>query len=96
MWPILLVFVIWFVPFRNSTAISVQLHFKWLVPETRWGGVLMSCTAVVARPWTLAHLNNSGTGASGCDRPGRHCLHQARSTVRCRVSGMTGELHPIM
>ena len=27
-------------------------------------------------------------------QPGRHCLHQARSTVRCSASRMKGELHP--
>ena len=27
-------------------------------------------------------------------QPGRHCLHQARSAVRCLTSRMKGELHP--
>ena len=30
---------------------------------------------------------------SGFHQPGRHCLHQARSTVRCSASRMKGELH---
>ena len=31
---------------------------------------------------------------SGFHRPGRHCLHQVRSAVRCSASRMKGELHP--
>ena len=31
---------------------------------------------------------------SGFNAPGRHCLHQARSAVRCWASRMKGELHP--
>ena len=30
----------------------------------------------------------------GFRRPGRHCLHQARSAVRCWASRTKGELHP--
>ena len=37
-----------------------------------------------------------GRSTSGFHRPGRHCLHQARSVVRCRASRMKGELHPTM
>ena len=35
-----------------------------------------------------------GRSTSGCHRPGRHCLHQARSAVWCRASRKKGELHP--
>ena len=31
---------------------------------------------------------------SGFHRPGRHCLHQARSAVRCPASRKKRELHP--
>ena len=31
---------------------------------------------------------------SGFHRPGSHCLHQARSAVRCSASRRKGELHP--
>ena len=31
---------------------------------------------------------------SGCHQPGRHCLHQARSAVRCSASRIKDELHP--
>ena len=34
-----------------------------------------------------------GRSTSGFHRPGRHCLHQARSAVRCSASRMKGELH---
>ena len=35
-----------------------------------------------------------GRSTSGFHRPGRHCLHQARSAVRCWASRTKGELHP--
>ena len=35
-----------------------------------------------------------GRSTSGFHQPGRHCLHQARSAVRCSASRMKGELHP--
>ena len=35
-----------------------------------------------------------GRSTSGFHQPGRHCLHQARSTVRCSASRMKGERHP--
>ena len=35
-----------------------------------------------------------GRSTLGFHQPGRHCLHQARSTVRCSASRMKGELHP--
>ena len=35
-----------------------------------------------------------GRRTSGFHRPGRHCLHQARSAVRCWACRMQGELHP--
>ena len=35
-----------------------------------------------------------GRSTSGFHQPGRHCLHQARSAVRCSASCMKGELHP--
>ena len=31
---------------------------------------------------------------SGFHRPGRHCMHQARSTVRCSLIRVKSELHP--
>ena len=33
-----------------------------------------------------------GRSTSGFHQPGRHCLHQARSAVRCSASRMKGEL----
>ena len=35
-----------------------------------------------------------GRSMSGFHKPGRHCLHQARSAVRGPASRMKGELHP--
>ena len=35
-----------------------------------------------------------GRSTSSFNQPGRHCLHQARSAVRCSASRMKGELHP--
>ena len=35
-----------------------------------------------------------GRSTSDSHRPGRHCLHQARSAFRCWSSGMKDELHP--
>ena len=35
-----------------------------------------------------------GRSTSGFHQPGRQCLHQARSAVRCSASRMKGELHP--
>ena len=35
-----------------------------------------------------------GRSTSGFHQPGRHCLHQARSAVRCAASCMKDELHP--
>ena len=35
-----------------------------------------------------------GRSMSGFHRPGRHCLRQARSAVRCLASRMKSELHP--
>ena len=35
-----------------------------------------------------------GRSTSGFHQPGRHCLRQARSAVRCSASRMKGELHP--
>ena len=38
-------------------------------------------------------LTIPGRSTSGFHQPGRHCLHQARSAVRCSASRMKGELH---
>ena len=35
-----------------------------------------------------------GWSTSGFHQPGRHCLHQARSAVRCSASRMKGDLNP--
>ena len=35
-----------------------------------------------------------GRSISGFHQPGRHCLHQARSAVRCSASRTKGKLHP--
>ena len=35
-----------------------------------------------------------GRSTAGFHQPGRHCLHQARSAVRCLASRMKGEPHP--
>ena len=35
-----------------------------------------------------------GRSTSGFHQPGRRCLHQARSAVRCSASRMKGELNP--
>ena len=34
-----------------------------------------------------------GRSTSGLHQPGRHCLHQARSAMRCSTSRTKGELH---
>ena len=49
--------------------------------------VSMSCMAVVVyhRP---SHPYTAGTEHVGFHRPDRHCLHQARSAVRCSASRM--------
>ena len=39
-------------------------------------------------------LTMPGRNTSGFHQPGRHCLHQARSAVRCSASRMKSELHP--
>ena len=39
-------------------------------------------------------LTMPGRSTSAFPLPGRHCLHQARSAVRCSASRMKGELHP--
>ena len=39
-------------------------------------------------------LTIPGRGTPGSRRPGRRCLRQALSLVRCRVSCMKSELHP--
>ena len=59
-----------------------------------WGGVLKfvhvrSRMAIGSRIPTMP-----GRSTSGFHQPGRHCLHQARSAVRCLASRMKGELHP--
>ena len=38
----------------------------------------------------------TGRSTSGFHQPGRHCLHQARSAVRCSTSRTKGELHPVL
>ena len=35
-----------------------------------------------------------GRCTSDFHQPGRYCLHQARSAVRCSARAMKGELHP--
>ena len=35
-----------------------------------------------------------GRSTLGYHQPGRHCLHQARSAVKCSASRMEGELRP--
>ena len=35
-----------------------------------------------------------GRSTSGFHQPDRHCLHQARSAVKCSASRMRGKLHP--
>ena len=35
-----------------------------------------------------------GRSKSGFNQPDRHCLHQARSAVRCSAISMKSELHP--
>ena len=59
-----------------------------------WGGVLIimhgrSGMTIDPRIPTIP-----GRRTSGFHRPGRHCLHQARSAARCWASRMKGELHP--
>ena len=59
-------------------------------------GALMSCMdrsllSVDPRIPTMP-----GWSTSGVHRPGRHCLHQARSAVTCSATRMKGTLHPII
>ena len=83
-------------------------HCNFPDPDRRWGGgvlivvlpvkgggVLMSYMAVVV-PMTIDPRipKIPGRGTSGFHRSGRHCLHKARSAVRCFSIRMKGELHP--
>ena len=55
---------------------------------------LISCMAVVLLTIDPRIPTTPGRSMSGFHRPGRHCLHQARSAVRCWASRVKGELHP--
>ena len=83
-----------------SMVVDEFFFFTCVCPKTPrlWtavgGGVLMimhngSRVAIGPRIPTLP-----GRNTSGFHRPGRHCLHQARSAVRCSASRIKGELHP--
>ena len=59
-------------------------------------GVYSVCAWPSSYDHRPSHLYYTGTGqsTSGFHQPGRHCLHQARSAVRCSASRMKGEVHP--
>ena len=48
--------------------------------------MIMLCMPVVFRTIEPRILATPGRTTSGFDRPGTHCLHQARSAVRCSAS----------
>ena len=51
--------------------------------------------AIICAGWrTLPARKGNCRMASGFHRTGRHCLHQARSAARCRVSRTKDGLHP--
>ena len=68
------------------------------IANVDWGGMEEGCARAmhgrgrrIIDPRLLTMLRRS---APGFHRPGRHCLHQARSAVRCWSSRMKGALHP--
>ena len=58
------------------------------------GGVLTLCVGRTRMTIDVRIPIMPGRSTSGFHQPGRHCLHQARSAVRCSASRMKGELHP--
>ena len=55
----------------------------------------MSCLAVYSGMTINPRFPTiPGRSMSGFHRPCRHCLHQARSAVRCSANRMRGALHP--
>ena len=81
-----------------------NIHLKWRdrysvenKKQQRWkvsmlgGRVLMPCMTAVVLP-DPCMPTVPGRGTSDVHRPGRHCLHQARSAVSCWESRWKGEL----
>ena len=61
----------------------------------QWGrGVYSVCAWPQSYDHTPSHPYHAGTEHVGFHQPGKQCLHEARSAVRCLASRMKGELHP--
>ena len=79
---------------------SVSLGGMWSYgrPALCWGGGVYSFRAYHSRSakGIDPHIPAMpGRSTSGFQRPGRHCVHQARHTVRCSTSHMKGGLYYI-
>ena len=57
------------------------------------GVIIVSCMAEVRRTIDPRVPTMPGLSTSSIHRPGRHCVHQARSAERCKASRMKSELH---
>ena len=75
-----------------------RIRYALRVPQLGGGTHIMGCTRVMHGRSRMAVDPRipamPGRSTSGAQRPGRHCLHQARSAVRCLASRMKGELYP--
>ena len=74
-----------------TISMCVPLCVPVCVPVCVWGGSSMygrSRMTIHPRITTMPGLQTSGS-----HRTGRHCLHQARSAVRCSASRKKSELH---
>ena len=78
-----------FSTFVSSSAVAAGL-FSRSRPRSTQGG----CTHAMHDRSRMTIPAMSGWSTSGVHRPGRYCLHQAQSAVRCWASRMKGELHP--
>ena len=78
----------------RQTLLAPSVNRREVFGVLRGGGVLSLCMAVVVWPQTLASLLCQDESRRVFTKTGRHCLHQARSAVRCSTSRMKGVLHP--
>ena len=71
-----------------------MLEPSQVTPSARGGGcthVMHGCSRMTIDPRSPTM---PGRSTSSFHPPGRHCLHQARSAVRCWASHVKGELRP--
>ena len=74
---------------------SPRLSAHIFAPERGgWGGYSILMHGRSRMTIDPRSRNMPGRRTTGVHQPGRHCLHQARSAVRCSASRMKGELHP--